>query len=209
MVASHDNLKDIPTNCDHCAVNLYAIAFVRGFCMWLELVVKCFAPIQIFFSSKRKIVGKVLEIITICSPAVLFKGLIVMFATSFERKADSLPRHCFWEKTQGSSKATKLYRHKNTAAVSAWIEHLDKIKTCQTFCQERSKRDTGFKFNYSFYCTASADSALSTFMTLSGRSERAIYWKLILCLHEFWWRIANVTSLKILRIPSLKSLRKA
>ena len=116
-------------------------------------------------------------------------------------------RHCVWEKTQGSSKATKLYRHKNTAAVSAWIVHLDKIKTCQTFCQERSKRDTLvsnliFLFNP---CPLLTQHSLHSWPYQAEKSERAIYWKLILCLHEVWWSIAipNVTSPTLENVTSL------
>ena len=161
---------------------------------------------------KGKLFAKVLEIITICSPAVLLKGLFVMFATSFvylKGRPILCPDIAFERKPRGLQKqqsctVTRILRQ-SQLELNIWT----KSKLVKLFVRSVPKEILVSNLIFIFIAwPLLTQHSQHSWPYQVEKSERAIYWKLILCLHEFWWRIANVTSLKILRIPSLKSLRK-
>ena len=124
---------------------------------------------------KGKLFAKVLEIITICSPALLLKGLFVMFAASFvylKGRPILCPDIAFERKPRGLQKqqsctVTRILRQ-SQLELNIWT----KSKLVKLFVRSVPKEILVSNLIFSFYCIASADSALSTFMTLSGREIR-------------------------------------
>ena len=121
-------------------------------------------------------------------------------------------RYCFWEKNPGVFKSNKVVPSQ---------EYCGSLSLNYTFGQNQNlsnflsgafqKRYFGFKFNFSFYSMASADSALSTLMTYQvEKSERQFTenpFNVCMSFGEVL-QMLRVPSLKILRVSYLKSLRK-
>ena len=154
MIVSHDNLKDISNKLRP----LHSQFICNCFCQRILYVArtsrKMFCPkFKYFQVQDGKSFAKVLEIITICSPAVLFKGLFVMFAKSFVylKGRPILCQTLLLRENPGVFKSNKVVPSQ---------EYCGSLSLNCTFGQNQNlsnflsgafqKRYFGFKFNFSF-----------------------------------------------------------